>query len=322
MHRPDHKSSRSLEQRAWSSYWSSGALTSLPEDFQANYDGEIRQFWRDRCASLIDGVSVLDVCTGNGAVALLIAEAFSDRRVAGRITAVDLAEIRPELVAKRFPALAQHVNSVRFVGGRAFEDVALDDASQDLIVSQYGIEYCESGAAASQCARLLKPGGELAILTHAPDSDMRATMQDEFEQFELLESLGIVTALNDWDAGRIGTPELKRRLADSVQTLRREAALPQSGLYQYALNLCQQASRMTDGQLVGQKSALITAARQLEDGRSRLAQMLEVNRRLKDPDEWAQAFVRAGLDLVESRPLQYRNQHAVGHAFRFVQPEL
>ena len=320
MARPPDRPSESLEQRAWSSYWSSGALTSLPEDFRANYDGEIRQFWRDRCASLPDGASVLDVCTGNGAVALLIAEAVSDRGVAARVTAVDLAEIRPELVAKRFPVLAEYVQSIRFVGGRAFEDVAIDDSSQDLIVSQYGIEYCEQEAAAAQCSRLLKSGGELAIITHAPDSDMRATMQAELEQFERLESLGIVAALNDWENGRIDTTELKGLLAGAGQALRAEPALQQSGLYQYALGLCEQAGRLTDAQLAAQKPALISAARQLEDGRSRLAQMLEVNRRLKVPDEWAQAFVRAGLELVESSPLRYRSQHDVGHRFRFVKP--
>lgn len=321
---PTPPDSRSLQQRAWSRYWSSGALTSLPEDFRVNYDGEIRDFWRACCTALADGAAVLDVCTGNGAVALLLAEALSDRGVDARISALDQAEIRPELIRQRFPALARHVDSIRFVGGRAFDEPALDDlfddASQDLIASQYGIEYCEPEAAARQCARLLAPGGRLALLTHATDSAMRATMQQELEQYEVLADSGLFQHVRDWQAGTLDADGLVRALGEIDAEVRRRPGAASSPLFAYVLGLTGQVGRWTASQLQAQRAAVIDAVEQLEDGRSRLDQMLGVHRLLASPGQFAGHFEQAGLVLDEDGPLTYRGTHAVGHRFLFSKP--
>ena len=55
----------------WSDYWAAGNLTSLPSDFAHNYDGEIKAFWFKIFDDLPDKSAILDVCTGNGAVAYL-----------------------------------------------------------------------------------------------------------------------------------------------------------------------------------------------------------------------------------------------------------
>ena len=313
--------SPSLQQRAWSRYWASGALTSLPEDFQANYDGEIRDFWRACSASLPADAAVLDVCTGNGAVALLLAEALSDRGVEARITALDQADIRPELVRQRFPVLARHVDSVRFVGGRSFEDAALEDASQDLVTSQYGIEYCEPDAAARQCARVLKPGGRLALLTHATDSAMRETMQQELAQYEVLADCGLFQRVRDWRAGELDSGGFIESLGEIDAGLRRRPEAAASPLFAYVLGLTGQVGRWTAGQLQAQRAAVIDGVEQLEDGRSRLDQMLGVHRLLASPERFAGYFEEAGLVLDEHGPLTYRGTHAVGHRFLFSKSE-
>ncbi len=317
----DPADTASLQQRAWSRYWSSGALTSLPEDFRANYDGEIRDFWRARCVDLADGAAVLDVCTGNGAVALLLAEALADLGLGARITAIDRAEIRPELIRQRFPALAGHVDSVRFLGGRAFEDAALHDASQDLITSQYGIEYCEPGEAARQCARLLKPGGRLALLSHATDSAMRATMQQELEQYEVLADSGLFERLQAWRSGALDSAGFVRALGEIDAAIRRRTDVDSSPLFAYVLGLTGQVGRWTVAQLDSQRAAVIDGIEQLEDGRSRLDQMLGVHRVLESPERFAGHFKQAGLVLDEHGPLTYRGIHAVGHRFLFSKPQ-
>ncbi|MBY6205885.1 class I SAM-dependent methyltransferase [Halomonas denitrificans] len=316
----DPADSPSLQQRAWSRYWASGALTSLPEDFQANYDGEIREFWRARCAPLADGAAVLDVCTGNGAVALLLAEALSDLGVGARIVALDRAEIRPELIRQRFPALARHVDSIRFVGGRPFEEAAFEDASQDLVTSQYGIEYCKPDAAAGQCARVLKPGGRLALLTHATDSAMRATMEQELEQYEVLADCGLFQRARDWRAGALDGDRFVRALGEIDAAVRRTSGAAASPLFAYVLGLTGQVGRWTTSQLQAQRKAVIDAVEQLEDGRSRLDQMLGVHRLLASPEQFAGHFEQAGLVLDEHGPLTYRGTHAVGHRFLFSKP--
>ncbi|HEY9119557.1 MAG TPA: hypothetical protein VIN33_07345, partial [Marinobacter sp.] len=58
-------------------YWRQGHLTSLPCGFSLNYDGEFLQFWHQQFALLGAGACVLDVCSGNGSIALL-ARDYSD----------------------------------------------------------------------------------------------------------------------------------------------------------------------------------------------------------------------------------------------------
>jgi ubiquinone/menaquinone biosynthesis C-methylase UbiE len=309
-----------LRRRSWSRYWASGALTSLPEDFRANYDGEIRAFWHARSAEVPDGGQVLDVCTGNGAVALLVAEGLAGQGRSVRITAVDLADIQPARIGQRFPALAAFIERIRFVGNRPFEDIALGDASQDLIVSQYGIEYCEPEAAARQCARLLRPGGRLALITHATDSAMRSTMEQELAQYEAVAEAGLLDRADAWRSGSLDAEGFKQALAGIDTAIRSQPNATASPLFAYVLSLTGQVARWTTAQLQAQRDAVIDAVEQLEDGRSRLDQMLGVHRLLESPKTFAAYFERAGLALDEHGPLTYRGTHAVGHRFLFSQP--
>ncbi|NKI35017.1 class I SAM-dependent methyltransferase [Wenzhouxiangella sp. XN79A] len=317
MHAPDDD----FRRRSWSRYWASGALTSLPEDFRANYDGEIRSFWHGRCADVPDGGRVLDVCTGNGAVALLVAEGLAAMGQTATITAVDLADIQPQRIRQRFPALAKYIDTIGFVGNQPFEAVALDDASQDLIVSQYGIEYCEPEPAARQCARLLKPGGRMALVTHATDSAMRATMQQELEQYEVLADSGLFQRAREWRSGSLGAEGFVRALARIDAVIRGRPDASGSPLFGYVLGLTGQVARWQAARLQAQRAAVIDAVVQLEDGRSRLDQMLGVHRLLESPERFAGHFEQAGLALDEHGPLTYRGTHAVGHRLLFSKPD-
>lgn len=309
-----------LRRRSWSRYWASGALTSLPEDFRANYDGEIRAFWRARCAELPDGGRVLDVCTGNGAVALLMAEGMVALGRSAQITAVDLADIQPHRIRQRFPALAEFIDRIRFVGQRPFEEIDLESNSQDLVVSQYGIEYCEPDAAARQCARLLKPHGRLALITHATDSAMRSTMAEEQQQYQVLVDSRMFESTRAWKQGGIDADEYRRSLAEVDSIIRRQANAAASPLFAYALGLCRQVGQWSANQLAAQKGPILEAVEQLEDGRSRLEQMMAVHRLLETPRGFASYFEQAGLALNEHGPLKYRATHAVGHYFLFSKP--
>jgi 16S rRNA G1207 methylase RsmC len=67
--------SRAAAAESWSHYWAGGPLHSRPNAFAGNYDDEIRDFWMTFFRSLPDGASILDIGTGNGAVAFLARDA-------------------------------------------------------------------------------------------------------------------------------------------------------------------------------------------------------------------------------------------------------
>jgi SAM-dependent methyltransferase len=305
---------------SWSHYWASGALTSLPEDFRANYDGEIRAFWRAQCEGLIDGCEVLDVCTGNGAVALLIAEELATMRISGRVVAIDRADIRPDQIRKRFPGVASLLDRIEFIANQPFETLAYADSSADRIFSQYGIEYCDLELAAAQCERILRPGGRLAIVTHAPDSAMLATMQDELQQFSALETLGLEALIAACFDPLAEEGEVKRRLNAARQSLHRLDGFGQSGLYGYVDGMLNHLIQLGQPQWEVQRPQVHAALQQLEYGRERLDQMLTVNQRLSQPDHGLQPFVNAGLEQIDTGTLRYRGQHDVGRWAIFHRP--
>lgn len=151
---------------SWSDYWATGALHSCLGSFAGNYAGEVLDAWRLALAGLPGGACVLDIATGNGALpALFLAEAPVGRLAA--IDAVDLAQIRPDWIQ----ALDADARCrLKFQGGVMAEALPFPDAHFDLVCSQFGIEYTDHARSLAEAARVLKPGGLLALVLHDQSS--------------------------------------------------------------------------------------------------------------------------------------------------------
>lgn len=167
-------SARAARQEAWSRYWLAGPLHCLPGSFAGNYDGGIGAFWAECFAPLESGQRVLDLCTGNGALPAMLAELRPDAGI--EVDAVDLAELSPRWLAGLPDALQQRI---RFHGGVNAESLPFPDASFDMAVSQYGIEYTRHEASIAELARTLRPGGRCAFVLHHAGSHLYAVADDE-----------------------------------------------------------------------------------------------------------------------------------------------
>lgn len=71
---------RLLTDDEWEQFWRHGSVTTFERSGNPNYDGEIREFWERQFATLREGARIVDLATGNGAVALLAAEYSAARR--------------------------------------------------------------------------------------------------------------------------------------------------------------------------------------------------------------------------------------------------
>ena len=85
-----------LNDDEWTQFWRHGSVTTFERSGNPNYEGEIREFWQLQFGALPRGVRVVDLATGNSAVALLAAEYSSKNGMQFEINALDKAEIRPQ----------------------------------------------------------------------------------------------------------------------------------------------------------------------------------------------------------------------------------
>ena len=148
---------------AWDRYWHADRIASCMDGAErSNYDERIAAGWRTFFEALPPASRVLDLCTGNGAVASLAAEAGTGLSVTG----VDLADIDPLRFVGRYGRAAR---SIRFVGKVDCADLPFDERSFDAVVSQYGIEYSPLERSLAEAVRVLAPKGRLRFGMHAAD---------------------------------------------------------------------------------------------------------------------------------------------------------
>lgn len=142
---------------AWDEYWRGGAgqpSGCLPAALKA-IDAEQARRWQGFARGLPKGTRVVDLATGDGVVL---------RRLSG---------VRRDLTLTGFDSartLPAPPRGIRLTGGVAMESLPLRDGAAGAVTSQFGFEYGAIAAVAAEAARVLRPGGRLALLTHRADS--------------------------------------------------------------------------------------------------------------------------------------------------------
>ena len=149
-------------------------------------------------ADLHPGETVLDLGSGAGADVLI-----SARRVSpgGRAIGLDMT---PEMLdAARRNASEAGVDNVEFVEGY-LEDIPLPDGSVDVVISNCVINLAaDKRVVLSEAARVLRPGGRLAVSDVVADDDM-----DDDTRADMQAWTGCV-------AGALTTVEFENALRDS-----------------------------------------------------------------------------------------------------------
>ena len=168
------------ERSAWDRFWSYDRLSSFGTGSGAgNYGEHIAVGWRAFFASLPARARVLDLATGNGAIAVLAIKAGDTLRVTG----ADLAAIKPAAFVSRGK---RQLEKVRFLANTPAEDLPLKDASFDAVVSQYGVEYSQMDRSLPEAARVLAAGGRLRFAVHAAEGSVAANTRRAIEDANFL----------------------------------------------------------------------------------------------------------------------------------------
>jgi hypothetical protein len=185
----------------WTTLWRSGVLHSCGHSLAGNYDGEIAQFWQAQLSTLPPSACVVDLGTGNGPLLLLARSLRPDLELHG----VDLARIDPK-------ANCQHdYGAIRFHPGCNMADLPLPDHSVDLFISQYGFEYGPHPQTEQGLLAKLRPGGGVALILHATDSNVSRNTAHQLAAADQLTRTGLFDAATSLSGKLLITPAAGRR---------------------------------------------------------------------------------------------------------------
>jgi SAM-dependent methyltransferase len=151
----------------WEDYYRGGALASCPVGPDSGYTQELRDIWVEFFSGLPEDARILDIGTGNGAVALI---ALETAVAAGRrceIHGTDLAQIDPP---RDVQDGARLFTGIRFHAQVATEQLPFEASSFDAVSGQYALEYTIVDRALREVHRVLKSGGRAQFILHHADS--------------------------------------------------------------------------------------------------------------------------------------------------------
>lgn len=185
---PISMSNRDLDQ--WSSFWQQGFITTFGHSKPDNYDGVVREFWREKFLELPVGSSVLDIATGNGAIATIAAQIGLAYDKNFFVAATDLARINPDIVST--DDIIQLRKSIEFHSDTPCEDQPFEDDFFDFVSSQFGFEYSDIQRTLQEVRRVLKTGGQFIAISHHIDSQLIKAAERELKIYkQALDELNI-----------------------------------------------------------------------------------------------------------------------------------
>ena len=186
-----------LSAEQWSEYWRKGTITTFHGRFGQNYDGKVRDHWHGVLDRQPANAKIVDLATGNGAVALIAAQhgRRNDRQF--EITAVDYAEIDPPALFTN-TAFAEDLRKIHFLSNTSIEATGLPDHAYDLAMSQFGLEYADSDVVVAEVARVLKRRDAVfAAMVHHADSAIVRQAREGADQILACEKSGLHVAIRD-----------------------------------------------------------------------------------------------------------------------------
>lgn len=301
----------------WSNYWKQGQLTSLPQDFKLNYNGNILKEWIKSFKLLAKNSRVLDLCAGNCAISLLTAEYSNSYSLNLDIYAVDAAQINKQSIIQKNPSQSKYLSKIHLFPNCPVENIEFESNQFDLITSQYGIEYCQWDVSAQQIYRLLKNGGEFTMISHSGSTKIIKYMNIEKNNYQYLFQIGLFRYLEQYSKKKISFRVLLQNLYRIQVKLSQYYHQNPSELIKSILVLNNDILNANKETLSSKRQDILNLCKQHKYAYQRLNDLFSVTKSITDHPHWYKVFSEKGLELVESRILTQNNSDQSGTLYRF-----
>ncbi len=301
----------------WSDYWNNGHLTSLPQDYHGNYDGNIKSFWLETLKILTNGCQVLDLCTGNGAIAVITTEESSRKGLDIQITGVDAAKINKDVIISSHPDMEQYINLIKFVDNTLIENLPFQGETFDLITSQFGFEYCNWERGAKEISRVLTKNGQLVLVCHSPDSHIIEFMEKEEFEYGIIHRTDLyplfVKFLND----NISYFKFRKNLRKIKRIISGRTKHKQTPIIDNFLNLISFILASNEDDILARKQDISEFLQQMKFAYLRVKDLLRVNLALSKDENIATVFANYNFECLRSGVLETEQLNRAGKYYIF-----
>ena len=178
-------SSKKLSRDEWSEFWKNDTLTTFLGTFGRNYDGEIKAYWDNCFSKLPNNAKIIDLATGNGALALLAMQYSKAHANDFSVTGIDFANINPNQIPSLSTDEKKLIESIEFLSNSNIEQTNLAEKSYDCAISQYGIEYSNLEKTIPELKRILKPNALFSVIVHHTDSKIIKQSRESLQQIDI-----------------------------------------------------------------------------------------------------------------------------------------
>jgi ubiquinone/menaquinone biosynthesis C-methylase UbiE len=314
---------------AWSRYWRSAQLAACMGGEDGNYAGVVRAAWEQFFRQVDSGSIIVDLATGNGAIALIAAAVSDQYGKELEVHGVDLADLAPEIAAKEQLEL---LNKIHFHPNTSIESMPFSDRSVAMISSQYGIEYSNTMAVLKESARILKPNGRMMVITHSKDSSVMKQTNIDLQDSHLVSiKLDIVskykTLITEEMVSQATTSQQGRDHAQSeFQQATAEIAFRMRARDEKTIEFLNGVMHRF-GEIYQQRhQGDVAAAHRLADDitleldahRRRLQDLKQAALSPDDLTQWKSRAKKLGLTTVADEPVFNERGGKLGHRLEFV----
>ncbi len=302
----------------WEQYYRGGALATCPTSNDLSYDKELRTCWEDFFRDLQDDARILDVGTGNGAVALIARELAGQCGRNWEIHGSDLAQIDP---VRDVPGGAERLAGIKFHSGVATERLPFDDASVDAVSGHYALEYMDRPAALREIRRVLRPDGRAQFVIHHAASRLLVNAAASLDEAEIVKESRVYRRLRRLmlvDADKL---ELLQRRQEELQLairmLKRAAAeRGQGGHISFVVMTLNTVRKLLELRRERSSAAveleILRVEGEFRNARKRLNDLIAHALDATELEALQQQALTVGFTHAEHQELRHDGEHLVG----------